>query len=251
MDELVRRWQRGWGLCRGLPPARQLEWNETVIGLEAVLGLPGRAREVFTLSDEPEVVRELVAEVGPDTWVTVTTTQQEDQVAAQLTELGFEVFAERKALMSIALADHPDAAASPEYRVELATAAPEYGVELAAAGPEYGVVDGTLECVRVVHRSGVVAARGMAAVVGEDVVMHDIQTDPDHRRRGLGSVVMATLSRRAIERGATTGLLMATTDGVQLYRRLGWLLRATMLTGSGFSTAGTEGGDLRPVLASR
>jgi GNAT superfamily N-acetyltransferase len=242
MDELVRGWQRGWGLCRGLPPARQVERNEAVIGLEAALGLPGRAREVFTLSDEPEVVRELVADVGPDTWVTVTTTDREDQVAAQLTGLGFEVFAERKALMSIALADHPDAAAGPEYRVEVATAAPEYGVE---------VVDGSLEYVRVVHRSGVVAARGMAAVVGENVVMHDIHTDPEHRRRGLGSVVMATLSRRAIERGATTGLLMATTDGVQLYQRLGWLLRATMLTGSGLRAAGTEGGDLRPVLASR
>jgi GNAT superfamily N-acetyltransferase len=238
MDELVRRWQRGWGLCRGLPPARQLERDEKVIGLEAVLGLPGRAREVFTLSDEPEVVRQLVADVGPDTWVTVTTTERKDQVAAQLTELGFEVFAERKALMSIALADHPAATAGPEYRLELGAAAPEYGVE-------------ALEYVRVVHTSGAVAARGMAAVVGADVVMHDIQTDPDHRRRGLGSVVMATLSRRAIERGATTGLLMATTDGVQLYRRLGWLLRATMLTGSGLGAARTEGGNLRPVLASR
>jgi ribosomal protein S18 acetylase RimI-like enzyme len=231
MNELVRRWQRGWGLCRGLPPARQLEWNGTLSGLEAELGLPGRAREVFTLSDEPEVVPELVAGAGPDTWVTVTTIHREDQVATQLTELGFEVFAERKSLMSIALADHP-----------AATAGSEYGVE---------VVDGPLEYVRVVHRSGAVAARGMAAVVAEDVVMHDIHTDPDHRRRGLGSVVMATLSRRAIERGATTGLLMATADGVRLYRRLGWLLRATMVTGSGFSTAGTEGGDLRPVLASR
>jgi GNAT superfamily N-acetyltransferase len=149
-----------------------------------------------------------------------------------LSELGFEVFAERKALMTIALAEHPEAAAGPEYRVEV-----EHAAEL--------------DHVRIVHRDGTVAARGMAAVVGADVVMHDIHTDRDHRRRGLGSVVMATLSRQAIEQGATTGFLLATPDGVQLYRRLGWLLQATMVTGSGLSVAGTEGGDLRPVLTGR
>jgi ribosomal protein S18 acetylase RimI-like enzyme len=232
MDELVRRWQCGWGLCRKLPPARLLEQNGVLRGLEAELGLPGRAREIFALSDDPEVVAGLVAGAGPETWVTVTTTQREDEVAAELAGLGFEVFAERKALMTIDLAAHPEAVAASEYRVEAED-------------------DGDLVYVRVVDRAGVVAARGMVAVVGTDAVMHDIHTDPEHRRRGLGSVVMATLSRRAVERGATTGLLMATYDGVQLYRRLGWLLRATMVTGSGLSTSGPEGGDLRPVLAGR
>jgi GNAT superfamily N-acetyltransferase len=92
-------------------------------------------------------------------------------------------------------------------------------------------------------------ARGLAAIVGSDAVMHDIQTDPAHRRRGLGSVVMGALSRRALERGARTGLLMATTDGFQLYRKLGWLPEATMVTGSGSSRA--VGGDLGAVLAGR
>ncbi|WP_157979857.1 GNAT family N-acetyltransferase [Kribbella monticola] len=237
MDELVRRWQRGWGLCRGLPPARLLAQDEVVRGIEAELGLPGRAHEIFTLSDEPEAIAELVAAAGPETWVTVTTTQREDEVAAELAATGFEVFAERKALMSINLADHPVAAARPEYAVELESAASQYGA---------------VELVRVVDPAGAVAARGMAAVVGTDAVMHDIHTDPAHRRRGLGSVVMSTLSLRAVELGATTGLLMATADGVQLYRRLGWLLRATMVTGrSGPGDSGAEGGDLRPVLASR
>jgi GNAT superfamily N-acetyltransferase len=195
------------------------------------IGLPGRPREIFTLSDEPDLVRELAADAAPETWVTVPTIDREDEVAGQLTRLGFDVFDERKALMSIALADHPDATPGPEYRLELSE-------------------DRVLR-VQVLHRSGEVAARGMAAVVGEDVVMHDIHTDPAHRRRGLGSVVMAALSRRAVELGATTGFLMATYDGVQLYTRLGWLLRATMVTGSGLCTTGSEGGDLRPVLASR
>ncbi|QNE23121.1 GNAT family N-acetyltransferase [Kribbella qitaiheensis] len=188
--------------------------------------------------------------------------------------------------MTIALANHPTAAAGPGYRVEFETVAspdraepagPEHGVERAAGAAEHGVERaaeygaepaagaaehgvergvaaaeyGVVELVRVVDEAGGVAARGMVGVVGMDAVMHDIHTEPAHRRRGLGSVVMAALSRRAVERGATTGLLMATYDGVQLYRRLEWLPRATMLTGSGLRAAGTEGGDLRPVLASR
>jgi GNAT superfamily N-acetyltransferase len=231
MDEFVRRWQRGWGVCRGLSPARPVRRDGILSGLAVEIGLPGRPREIFTLSDEPALVRELTADAAPETWVTVPTIDRENEVAGQLAELGFDVFEERKALMSIALADHPDTTSGPEYRLELSE-------------------DRVLR-VQVLHRSGEVAARGMAAVVGGDVVMHDIHTDPAHRRRGLGSVVMAALSRRAVEFGATTGLLMATYEGVQLYTRLGWLPRATMVTGSGLCTTGSEGGDLRPVLASR
>jgi ribosomal protein S18 acetylase RimI-like enzyme len=87
-------------------------------------------------------------------------------------------------------------------------------------------VDGPLLSVTVY--SGELAARGLMAVVDGDAVMHDIHTDPAHRRRGLGSVVMATLSAQAVERGATTGLLNATPDGAFLYASLGWMPQATL-----------------------
>jgi predicted GNAT family acetyltransferase len=73
-------------------------------------------------------------------------------------------------------------------------------------------------------------------VTGEDAVVHDVHTSPSFRRQGLGSVVMGVLAERAVARGATTGLLMATVDGAALYRRLGWVPQATMLT----AVAGTE-----------
>jgi len=208
MDELVRRWARGWALCRGL--ASPIE-RETA--LEVTLGLPGRDREVFALTDKPEVVSDLAAEVragANPTWLTVTTADP-DATAAGLEHAGLELFAERKLLMSIELQDHPAATVPAAYRLETTS-------------------DGPLEYARVIDVEGGVAARGMAAVVGVDAVMHDIHTDPAHRRRGLGSVVMALLGRRAIARGAATGLLMATTDGGYLYTRLGWLSEATMLT---------------------
>jgi GNAT superfamily N-acetyltransferase len=211
MDELLRRWERGWGLCRGLPGPT--ERGDGAAALEVVLGLPGREREVFALGDEAELVSNLAAEVAGapvPVWLTVTT-QQPDEAAKLLEYAGLNLFDEWKLLMSIELRNHPDATAPAEYRLET-------------------VSDGVLEYARVIDADGNLAARGMMAVVGADAVMHDIHTDPAHRRRGLGSVVMALLSRRAVERGATTGLLMATTEGAYLYGELGWLTEATMLT---------------------
>ncbi|MDO3701713.1 GNAT family N-acetyltransferase [Micromonospora sp. C28SCA-DRY-2] len=48
--------------------------------------------------------------------------------------------------------------------------------------------------------------------------------DLAHRRRGLGSVVMAALHRHAARRGARTGILVATDEGRALYQRLGWVV---------------------------
>lgn len=71
-------------------------------------------------------------------------------------------------------------------------------------------------------KDGEEAASGLMAVVGEDAVAHRISTEEAHRRRGLGSVVMGTLVREAVQDGAKTGLLFSSTDGVHLYGRLGW-----------------------------
>jgi len=155
------------------------------------------------------------------TWLTVTT-QHGDEVARRLAEAGAQPFEEQKTLMSIELRDHPRASA-----------------EVETVGP--------LEYVKVVV-DGVVAARGMTAIVGTDAVMHDIHTDPAFRRRGLGSVVMGTLAARAVDRGARTGLLMASTDGYHLYRKLGWSAEATMVTASGAPDPRPVGGDLGAVL---
>jgi GNAT superfamily N-acetyltransferase len=254
MRELLRRWVEGWRLCRGLDPV--IEYDDA---LAVVLRLPGRERELFALTDEPAVVDRLAAGTTEDIWLTVTT-QDGDGVVRRLADAGLDPFDEQKMLMSIELRDHPQPATS------------SYGLEITSAGP--------LEHVRIVALDGTVAARGMAAIVGNDAVMHDIQTDPAHRRRGLGSVVMGALSRRAIERGAASGLLMATVEGIHLYRTLGWLPEATMITATrgtptsgglpavatgakqpdpglplvvdgGSGGAGAVGGDLGAVLAGR
>lgn len=237
MRELLRRWVEGWRLCRGLDPV--IEYDDA---LAVVLRLPGRERELFALTDEPAVVDRLAAGMVGDSWLTVTT-QDGDGVARQLADAGLEPFAEQKMLMSIELHDHPQPAPpSYELRNHSQPAPPSYDLRdhPRAATASYGLEvfsEGPLEYVRILTADGTVAARGMAAIVGNDAVMHDIQTDPAHRRRGLGSVVMGALSRRAIERGAASGLLMATAEGVHLYRKLGWLPEATMVTAAGGTPA--------------
>ncbi|WP_433014969.1 GNAT family N-acetyltransferase [Kribbella sp. CA-294648] len=208
MDELVRRWQHGWGLCRGLPAAEERDGV-----LDVKLGLPGRDHELFTLTDRTDLVSAHAAEVAratEPTWLTVTT-HRRDATAAVLEGAGLRLFAEPSLLMSTDLEKHPLAAAPAEYSVQVWS-------------------DGPLEYVRLIDAEGNVTAQGMVAVAGGDAVMHDIHTDPAHRRRGLGSVVMAELSRRAVDRGAAAGLLMATTDGGHLYTKLGWSTEAPMLT---------------------
>ncbi|NUS00255.1 MAG: GNAT family N-acetyltransferase, partial [Kribbellaceae bacterium] len=182
---MMRRWLEGWRLCRGLEPV--IEYDDAYV---AVLRLPGRECELFARTDDAATVARLAERVPEDTWLTVTT-QAGERVAAQLLAAGASPFDEHKTLMSIELGRHPRPLNST------------YTVTRSTEGP--------LSFVRLLAPDGTVAAHGMMAVVGPDAVMHDIQTDPAHRRRGLGSVVMGTLAARAIERGAETGLLMATT----------------------------------------
>ncbi|ONI67091.1 hypothetical protein BWI15_28380 [Kribbella sp. ALI-6-A] len=205
MDELLRRWQYGWGLCRGLSPA-----VDRHAALDVTLGLPDRHRELFTLPGTALApwIDEVLHAARP-TWLTVTT-QEPDEVAAELESAGLELFTERNLLMTADLRDHP---APPT----------QHAVVTATEGP--------LERVAVrAPVSAAEAARGMAAVIGEDAVVHDVHTSPSFRRQGLGSVVMHALAERALARDATTGLLMATADGARLYRTLGWVPLATMLT---------------------
>lgn len=226
---MMRRWLEGWRLCRGLEPV--IEYPDAYA---AVLRLPGRERELFARTDDAATVERLATGLPEDTWLTVTT-RTADRTTTQLLAAGTHPFPEPKTLMSTDLHQHPQ----PHQPRDAAQAGGGYWLEFTSDGP--------LDYVRLLAPGGAVAARGMVATVGPDAVMHDIQTDPAHRRRGLGSVVMGALARRAVQRGARTGLLMATTDGFHLYRKLGWAAEATMVTASG-ARLGPVRGDLGPVL---
>lgn len=83
------------------------------------------------------------------------------------------------------------------------------------------------------------AARGQVAPTGRSAVVDQIETAPQHRRRGLGSLVMLTLQDVAHAAGATTGVLVGTPDGQALYSALGWSTRSPM-TSLWFQQSETE-----------
>lgn len=188
---LAERWAAGWAKAAGLAA------EPSVDSTKVRVNQPGRRVE-RVLTDEGATAwhAPLLLE---DEWITVATTAPDD-VTAVLAAEGLTL-QPRETLMRRALADHP---------------APE-----TPAGYEVRVTPGDVIEV-VLSVDGAEAASGLMAVIGEDAVPHRIRTSPEHRRRGLGSVVMGLLAREAVKAGATDGLLFATGDGLHLYRKLGW-----------------------------
>jgi ribosomal protein S18 acetylase RimI-like enzyme len=86
-------------------------------------------------------------------------------------------------------------------------------------------VDGVVVAAYLDAR-GEIAASGRLAPAGSIGVIDQVETSAAHRRRGLGSAVMHSLSRHASESGLHTGVLVATDDGRELYRTLGWRVRS-------------------------
>ena len=188
---LVDRWVEGWSLSRG--GARHRDGEAWQVDVAAAT----RAVERIVAQPTPAELTRLVDEtIAPDVWLSVVGPL--DGVAREtLARLDAVTHAER--MMTSQVSARPLPA----------------GVIVDGDG------DGRVVHVRV-EVDGVVAARGQAAVVGEDVVFDRIATEPDFRRRGLGRRVMAGLEHGAAARGATTGLLFASVDGRRLYESLGW-----------------------------
>ncbi|EMD29519.1 GNAT family N-acetyltransferase [Amycolatopsis azurea] len=209
LPDLIRRWQAGWGVSQGFRPAEQARG-----GLHVLLERPDRHREIIAMDpdDDPDSLRSLAGEVAAasrPTWLTVPTNRPE-AVETIARDAGLELRDERESLMSSHLHQHPRRSAPPPYTC-------------------ITTVDGPVVETVVRHPRSGVAARGTMAVVGSDAIADRIETVPDHRRRGLGRVVMSSLSEHAAARGATTGILIATADGQQLYSALGWTRHATVL----------------------
>ncbi|USY23071.1 GNAT family N-acetyltransferase [Nocardiopsis exhalans] len=212
---LIRRWQRGWGLASALAPAAEADG-----ALHVDLGRPGRKTEriVLDADQHPERLRSLAARVAaaaePD-WLTVPTNDPERTVRL-VREAGLVADPDHEAFMSADLTAHPTPGAPAPYAARLS---------------EEHVVAGRAAVFRA-HLSvpGITrAAGGVGALVNTDLVVHAIRTEPDHRRRGLGSAVLGALVARAREHGAEKGLLVSTPQGHGLYSRLGWRVRASVV----------------------
>ncbi|TDU88691.1 acetyltransferase (GNAT) family protein [Kribbella voronezhensis] len=188
--------------------------NDGILTVRA--GEDNRAMEYVVLDadDKPERVEraaELALNAGGGRgagWITLATDDREARVE-QLEDLGLEVQREQDWLMTIQLSEQPALTVNERYTL-------------------HSEVESDLIITRATLHGGVVSS-GRMAVVGEDAVADRIETDPAHRRRGLGSAVMASLVETAAGQGAKRGILIASIDGLRLYRSLGWKVVADIV----------------------
>ncbi|GAA1600394.1 hypothetical protein GCM10009731_61570 [Streptomyces globosus] len=215
----MRRWLNGWTLARSLPEAEAVESAESAgDGLRSRCDQPGREVEVFALraDEDPASLARLaavVAAAGQTTWLTVPTLRP-GSVEAAVNAAGLELLHRSEWLMTADLAEHPRHAPAAPYEREVRT-------------------EGPVTVVSLHDSSGEVAARGTIAVVGADAVADRVETDPAHRRRGLGRAVMGLLAEAAAAQGARTGLLIASAEGQRLYSSLGWRREADVVIARG------------------
>lgn len=203
-NEPALRWARGWAVSRGT--AEPVEVPE---GLRIDVGRPGhRVRYVIPRYDEP-AVRALVARLErsdePGVWLKVCV---EPAVLSGLLGDRWQV-QPAEYLMSAGLTASQQPDATGPYKVEV-------------------VVSGDIIDTFVTTEDGQRAARGRAGLTGDVAVIDQVETEPEHRRRGLGRLVMQSLADTAVQRSATTGLLVATEDGRGLYTSLGWSLESAV-----------------------
>lgn len=109
--------------------------------------------------------------------------------------------------------------------------------ETAPLPPGYRIAvskDGPAIAASILSEDGSLAASGHAAPYGRAFVFDRIETHPAHRRRGLGTALMAALGAMPECAGATR-VLVATDEGRALYEALGWTVA------SAYSTIGMAG----------
>ncbi|WP_329413507.1 GNAT family N-acetyltransferase [Streptomyces sp. NBC_00704] len=215
MDRFVRAWVDGWVVSRGAAPPAAAPWGWTV---DVGAGAGHVTRHVFGDTGEAlteATVREVAGAVtGAGVWLKAFA---DPAVVGPWLGPGWWIDPEPGYLMTAPLPDAPPGAAPEGYRTRTWSR---------------GGVTRTM----VAAPDGSLAARGQIAATGATAVVDQVETAPDHRRRGLGALVMRTLHRAAAEQGARTGVLGATPQGRALYESLGWRVESS-LTSAKFTGA--------------
>jgi GNAT superfamily N-acetyltransferase len=170
------------------------------------VGLPGHVSRHIVPSPDPGILRHLTTTLtAPGTWLKLCAAEED---MAPLLPSPWTV-KDREFMMTVPLGRATAPEAPPGYTLAVTTRA---GVTVA----------------RLLTAAGEVAARGQFAVAGWAAVVDQVETAARHRRRGLGTVIMRTLTAAAAAKGANTGILVATAEGQALYETLGWTLHTPM-----------------------
>jgi GNAT superfamily N-acetyltransferase len=197
--DFVAYWVWGWALSRGTAdPVTEPD------GYRIDVGLPEH-RVRYVLPQPSAAGPRAAGLTEPGTWLKVCgSVEQVRPALSPRWTVGAQEYLMSTGLGTIATTTPPDS----------------YTVELRSTGDVHDVV--------VRAADGECAAKGRVAVRGRAAVIDVVETDPAHRRRGLGSVVMAELTRAAADRGAVRAVLVATEAGRALYEKLGWRVESPM-----------------------
>ncbi|PWI15603.1 GNAT family N-acetyltransferase [Streptomyces sp. Act143] len=218
MDETVQAWVDGWVVSRGAAPPVPEPWGCTIdMGMDGhvtrhVLGALGDA------VDETNVRKAAEAVTGAGIWLKVF---RDPAVVGDWLGADWWIDPEPGYLMTLPLTRPP----APEAD-GLRTLPDGYRQRTWSRG---GVVR-----TMIAAPDGSWAARGQLAPTGATAVADQIATSPGHRRRGLGTLVMHTLQRAALEQGVERCVLAGTPEGRALYESLGWTVSG-MLTSARFT----------------
>lgn len=206
-SEAVRAWVHGWALSRGAAEPRSRPWGFTVD-----IGLPGHVTSHVLPTADAATVRELTESVtGPG--VRLKAFVRAESLASWIAP-GWSLSGGPGHLMSASLRPRPAHAS--------ASASLPGGYRLRT-----WTCDGVTHA-RVRTADDTRVARGQTAVIGTAAVIDKVETHPAHRRRGLGRLIMRTLTDAAVEQGATVGLLASTAAGRALYESTGWVVSAPL-----------------------
>nr|WSX54776.1 GNAT family N-acetyltransferase [Streptomyces sp. NBC_00974] len=200
INELVRMWVNGWVVSRGSSDPIGERWGWTID-----VGQPRHvARHVLPEPSEADV-REIVASTSaPGTWL--------------------KLFAEDQEVLPWA---GPDWRRDSPGFLMTRPLAPEHP-EVPSGYTLTRWTRGGVSRVLVRTHAGHFAARGQIARADAHAVVDQVETATEHRRKGLGGLVMRALQSTAYEAGARTGLLVGTPEGRALYSSLGWTTHSPM-----------------------
>lgn len=198
-DDLLETWVAGWALARGYQTRRE--------GRFPAAFLHDRTNdwEFFALDPSHDEFAALAssARKSPERLFTIVTSTPNEIHGAALVH-GLNVRSSDEVFMSLEMTGQ-----------DIEDPAPIDGFQSET------VREGKTASV-LVTMDGEPAARGSVAVVDDLAVYDRIITEPAYRRRGLATYVTRALTAVALEHDAEAGLLVATADGLELYRYLGW-----------------------------
>ncbi len=202
VEDLTRRWAAAWARTRCVELGEVAGWPKVYVAAAS------RATEIVCAEPDRATWLSLVGQVkdDPTAMLSVVSHLREEYVVPP----GARLDRDDETLMVL------------RHEAQLLSSA----VDLTGFDVDR-VDDGDRLTVRLVAE-GRVVTEGTLGMVGRDAGYDMVETLPAYRRRGLAGWVMTELGRAATERGAGTGLLVATAEGAGLYRSLGWTEVAPM-----------------------